>query len=267
MNEFLMQPWVGNSMAVLSLLLSIIFFYKSRTRPALSCQVQGWRLIDKAKYKLPGDFRLLVREHDVPRLTLSQVFLWNSGSATLLGSQMVEDDPLRCTLSAGDRVLSVKVGARTRSSNKVAVDIGGSDATEVRISFDYLDPTDGARIDILHTSEERVPNIHATFRGIPSGVKRVAEPGARRISRILRTLVRHSTKVLIGAFTIGLLTMVTAVLPDPWFVPILPNTEPSWRFRVTQFGVGFLYALTSATPFLALRRRYPPALDSDRDIA
>jgi len=70
---------------------------------------------------VPPEVEIRFKSRNIPRLTLTRIFLWNAGKETMRGNQIVRDDPLRCEFQLGDEVLKAQVGACTRKVNKWAV--------------------------------------------------------------------------------------------------------------------------------------------------
>jgi hypothetical protein len=101
----------------------------------------------------------------------SHVALWNSGTQTIRSSDVVSDDPIRIVVSQESRVLRARVVASTRPVIAFRVRSQPCASNSALCEFDYLDPGDGATIEILHTDEKEYPSILGTIRGVPRGLR------------------------------------------------------------------------------------------------
>jgi len=172
--EFLSQGWVGSLIGIVGLLIgiiSIVIAYRvSRIGPRPVFQYRSINLIEKEKQALPSDVEIFFRGKKVSRLTKTYIIFWNSGKSTLYGKDIVDDDPLRFSFGKDAEVLRARIPKITKKMNKFEARINPMSPNEVIINFDYLDPNDGAVIEILHTSIQRTPECKGTIRGVPKGI-------------------------------------------------------------------------------------------------
>ena len=114
---------------------------------------------------------ILYHGKHVDRLTRTHVIFWNSGKRIIHGSDIVADDAVRCELSSGALALEVRVIKHTRDANKFTAMIDDNSQNRVLLNFDYLDPKDGAVVELLHTDSVRDPAVKGTIRGVPKGMR------------------------------------------------------------------------------------------------
>jgi hypothetical protein len=177
--ELLGRGWVGTIIGIAGILIAFVLYAISKVRPKLVWQTRGWQLNGGTHPTLGTDLEVRFRGQVVPRVSLCQAVVWNAGTATLRGSDIVAEDPVRLELPEGERILQVTVFRPTRKVNAFAARAEGN---AVILAFDFLDPKDGAFINVLHTSERLVPNGLGTVRGMPSGFTfwgEWVEPGQR----------------------------------------------------------------------------------------
>jgi hypothetical protein len=142
--------------------------------PRLVMQASGSTLVST-----PSDQRIkvLYEGEQVPRVTQSLVWLWREGRGTIRGSDVVTADPITIRVPPGDRILDAAILAQSKPTNAVNVqlDVDGPEAG-ARLAFEYLDPRQGAVIEVLHTAEspESVELI-GTIMGVPKGIVRVRQ--------------------------------------------------------------------------------------------
>ena len=105
----------------------------------------------------------------IPQLTNSTYAIWNSGTTTLRGRDIVEMEPLRLELEGTGRILRAEIDASTRVVNRGSVAL---DDKSVRLGFDYLDPGDGFRVTVLHSGQPNELVSLGAVRGVPQGLLR-----------------------------------------------------------------------------------------------
>jgi|SRR3989344_1922497 len=275
MYDFLNQGWVGSVIGILGLIvggIGLILYLRSRVGGRPLYQMRSIRLIGKQEQQLPTDITILFKGREVPRLTLTKVWLWNGGTETINGSQIVQDDPLMFSLEQGDEILVANVEAATRPTNKFSVTISPDKPDKAIVSFDYLDPNDGARIELLHTGKRRYPHLYGTIRGIPKGLRPLTTPSGDAFARVLFRVSRQRGFAYGIMLFLGIASIIVGLLPDPWldyFRQALKKSDvpPSNdSFRYAMLIVGFIYALMPGMLLFSRRRRYPSSLDEvDKD--
>ncbi len=274
MVELLNQGWFGSLVGLTGLIIGVtglILYRNSKIGAKPTCQTRGLGLIGKDEQELPSEVVISFKGKNVPRLTLTRIYFWNDGKETILGNQIVEDDPLRCDFDSADEILKAHVASVTRKVNKFAVSIPDDAKHRAVISFDYLDPKDGARIDLLHTSTRRNPTVAGTFRRIPKGISQ-ATPSANWPPRKLKRLLGGPKAVFSGMFIAGYLVFIAGLLPDTWLSDVLGLLEagglvkrplPTGSFRIFLLSAAVLYMASSLSVLMTIRKRYPSVLDRD----
>lgn len=201
--------------------------------------------------RLTEDVEVLFKGQRVDRLTKTQIMLWNSGNQIVRGEDIVAADPLRFQFSEDAVVLDSKIIRYTREAIKVSTTNDSQRPNCAFLTFDYLDPQDGAIIEILHTARERSPQILGTIRGVPKGV---IDWGRIPIQDPLRLPIYLVLPFVIVMFTIG----VVLIFYD--FVYLYGDSHAS-------LGTSILFAVSSVLYFAlswqvgrSLRRHYPKAL-------
>lgn len=163
---------VGAGLGFLAIVVGGILAWWFARGPRLVMQVSGSTLVSR-----PADHRVTVLYEDaaVPRVTQSFVWLWREGRGTIRGSDVVAEDALTLRVPDGEHVLDAALLVESSKTNGVTVARSGGDLdTAVHIDFKYLDPRQGAVIEILHTAESPTDiEVTGTIMGIPKGVVRV----------------------------------------------------------------------------------------------
>ena len=169
---------VGSALGVIGIVVGWILYRRGLRLPRLVLQHLTLWLVGRpnpaavghpSKPALPGDVTVLYKGVEVPRLVKTTVVIWNAGSATLRGSDVVASDPLRLEFNPDARILEVTIAKVSRSVIDFQTTHSTTEPNVLRLTFDFLDPQDGARFEILHTDVPAKPKISGTTRGLPKG--------------------------------------------------------------------------------------------------
>ena len=240
----------GALIGVIGLILTLILYRASRIGPRPVFQCRALRIIEKDEKALRDKLEILFEGKSIPRLTETYIIFWNSGKAILDGEGIASDDPLRLKFSENAEVLRVRVLKVTRTANKFIAEINSSSQNEVIYSFDYLDPGDGATIEILHTAQERYPKVQGTIRGVPKGVLDWGLIPPYRSSALKKEIFSSIFPLFFGIFLI---------VSGPSFFPPLVK----W----VMVGLGIFLVLSSSLLLLGNllfgRRRFPKVLATE----
>ena len=266
-SNILVSPWLGTLIAVLGIVVAFTLYRAAEIGARPVYQRRSFRLIGFNQAELPQAVEILYRGARVERLTKSRVIFWNSGKKIVHGSDIVLDDALRCELSPEALALEVQIVKHTRDANKFTATIDQTCRNRVVLSFDYLDPQDGAVIEVLHTDSIRDPTIKGTIRGVPNGI--LDWGSTYEWSQVLPS--KRSTKFVIFfmrvfpivAVVVGLGILFASFVATNSFLTFLDSPiSSSMNFgERTLIGiVGFAYSIPGAVALWISRRRYPKAL-------
>jgi hypothetical protein len=163
---------VGAVLAALAIVVGAVLAWWFARGPRLVMQVSGSTLVSR-----PSDHRIsvLYRDKPVPRVTQSLVWIWREGRGTIRAGDIVPADPITLYVPNGDHVLDADVLAQSKDTNGVSVKVGTDDVDgRIGINFEYLDPRQGALIEVLHTAESPTEiSVSGTIIGVPKGIVRV----------------------------------------------------------------------------------------------
>lgn len=275
MMQILNQPWFGSVVGIVGLILAIagMFSYRAAkigARPVYFQRVR--RLIGKDEQELPKEVVITFDGHPVPRLSASQFILWNSGKASISGSDVVSADPLRLEFDKNDEILKARVVRSTRDVNNSQVACEPKSHI-ANLTFDFMDPGDGVVVELIHTSSRAFPKILGTIKGIPRGLTNVAKNSKTDIFSRAAQRFPLSRRFLVGMLIFGIAMLLSAVLPKEIFPESWFNAGSSGRsplemrrfLSVMLFICGVLYIGLPGTILFGRRRRYPACLDPDTE--
>lgn len=274
--NLLNQGWLGTLLGLLGLGFGI-YQLRRRTTGKLVYQGRGVRLIGHSS-TLPPDVQVVYKGDVVPRLSSRRIIIWNDGRSPIRGNDISSSDPLRFAFEEGAVILDADIVKRTRDANDLRIE---KNDNELCIAFDFLNPGDGAVIEILHTGARTYAEALGTIVGQPEGpisygllppydfdvqVTASAYPPLERLARVVfRILFGPVGKLFLGTVTlVGLATLAYAIFPAP-IVRVLSPAIASVRLpaaseRVTLGLLGTLYSVAALPVWSPYRRRYPRAL-------
>jgi hypothetical protein len=257
--------WVSSLIGLMSLVAALLIYRASRIGVRPVFQRRSWRLIGQEDKLLPNEVEIRFGGRTVERRTKTHVVFWNSGKATLRGTDIVDLDPLRCDFSDDSEVLAVRVLKSSRATNQFTAMIDPERHNRILMKFDYLDPEDGAALEVLHTDTRRYPKVLGSIRGVPRGVVdwgRIAPVNSRE----LPFPFKRRRVVLVVATLIGLSMAFTGLfVPSEALQRFFGSSIPSdpARLRSIVAIVGGLYAALPLLLMWVTRRRFPKALVSE----
>lgn len=271
--EFFNQGWVGSLIGVIGIILGIvgIFSYRiSKSVPIPSYQKSSLRLIGREEDNLPKDVTVTYKGNVVERLTKTTLVLWNNGTETLDGSNIVEKDPLSISFESEDKILSYKILKQTKDTNTFSVHECSGFQNKLLFDFEYLDPDDGVVIELLHDSAQKYPTISGTIKGLPEGFidqGRVLGQKRNNLKGPMKIILERP-KLLFGtAIALGLGMVVFGILPNEAreFIAGLLS-ESSTQKTIDQQPLffivfGLLYASLPAFVLWSRRKKYPKQLE------
>lgn len=271
--EFFNQGWVGSLIGLVGIILGIvgIFSYKiSKSIAKPSYQKSSLRLIGRNEDNLPKDVKVTYKGNEVDRLTKTTLTIWNNGSETLDGGDVVESDPLLISFKANDKILSYKILKKTKNANAFFLKSYKNSTNKLHFEFEYLDPDDGVVIELLHDSEERYPEFSGTIKGLPSGFVdqgRILQKKRNNLKGPLKVLLNRPKVVFVTTLVMGLAMIAFGLLPQEardFIVGFLSekSTKKSIEQQPIFFVVlGVLYTSMPAFMLWARRKKFPKQLD------
>lgn len=265
--------WVGSLIGLAGLASAIVVYLLTRKRTSLAFAYVGDHLLGSSSNALPPGISVQYEGRNIPRLTKSVIVLWNRGENTVMGSDIVDRDSLRFHVGTDGAILSIMPLQLTRTVNDFWIKHPAPHApNEAEFGFNFLDTGDGVVVEILHTSEKRIPEIKGTLRGLPKGLKNFGRVNRSRTSGRNNTLKRNlparlfmkllnstSTYLPIAAGVVVLLASI--ISPEGASLSSSPGVQKGPPAFVVILA--FAYILLGLTMIYLGRRKYPKTLHVD----
>lgn len=148
--------WVQNPLFTLSgwligvagLIAAFYYGIKGKSKKELSYMiVQSEQLITSGKKRVPK-LHLLFENKEIYDITVTTCTIWNTGTQTINRSDIVSGNAFKIYPSDKSRILDIQILATNRETNKFEIE-RVEDKIAV-LNFDYIDPKQGATIQIVH---------------------------------------------------------------------------------------------------------------------
>lgn len=173
LKAFLSDPLVGTVLGIVGIGLALYTYFRAKHVSRVSYGMRETEVIGTPEAAFTDQLTVLFRGSPVPRLTTTNLKLWNSGNVTIRSDDFAAGDPLTLTAGAHGEILQVVLVRQTRPVNGAWVI--QSDATTAHLGFEFIDPNDGFEIRVVHTEHVNVMGIKGTVIGLPGGLSRVDE--------------------------------------------------------------------------------------------
>ena len=151
----LITKYLGEFIGILGILTAVYFALKNRKIKQLSYQNKSFDLIDDEISKIEN-FDVLYNGERIKDLTVSKIYLWNSGNTIIYNSDIASKDRIRCVFP-DSAILNSKIIAVADDACNIRLgekQTGGI----LPIEFEYLEKNQGVVINVLHTEMKRIRN-------------------------------------------------------------------------------------------------------------
>ncbi|MGG4452358.1 hypothetical protein [Brevibacillus porteri] len=270
--NFFNQGWVGALIGILGVLIAIYTYKRTKIGPRLVYQMSSLKIIGKNEIT-PEEITIYFKGIKVLRIIKTTIIIWNSGTNSIDGKNIVKNDPLRLEFGEDEEIIGASILKRTKEVNDFEITNNTEQRNVLILNFEYLDPQDGVSIEILHTDISRYPKFKGSIKGMPNGVinwGRKTDSTEIFTTTLFNTMMPKFTKHFLGIMIIlGALITAFSVIVPYYFEELAKkiiesNNNPNSSIFVFLFILGIFY---STLPILAIwvsRRRYPKLLNVEK---
>lgn len=151
-NESALLNIISLGIGALGIALAGYFYIKSKPFKLIASASRSFRIISDRSQKVPG---LEVSIHGKPAsvVTVTRLAIWNTGNRTVDSSDIPSIDPLIIHSTKGAHIFDIEVTEQTKNANQVSV-VKSDASNNYQIHFEYLDPGDGALLNIVHNGKD-----------------------------------------------------------------------------------------------------------------
>lgn len=232
LQEIVQHPYFALVMAflaILSLILTVIFYRRSRRhKKPLFATVQR-TIIENSTPMVPG-FSVHFNGEKQPRVTVVQLWFWNQGDETIRAVDIPKASPLEIAVAPGASLLNAQIVKTTDDANQCSLgepQLKEDGSMSIPLRFDYLDHEDGMVVQIVHNGDScHLIRICGNIMGVKE-IRRAVDASTSRdlnIALMIKLLKRPKLMGLVSIFLfagIGVALCVQAITEKHWilFVP------------------------------------------------
>ncbi|MCI3197645.1 hypothetical protein GXP75_18610 [Bacillus sp. HU-1818] len=165
------QGWVGSLIGIIGIIIGIFisfyFYTKGRIKRDFAYLLNTRRVVGKDNFAAE-DIEINVKGKSVNTLDNTIIKIRNNGNQTINGQDISAKDPIRLEVSSGEEIITATILNQTKFTNDISIKHSANELNVLYIEFDYLDPGDGAAIEVLHTDNKGPHDIKGTIKGVKS---------------------------------------------------------------------------------------------------
>lgn len=137
---------ISASAGILSIIISLLIYFKSRRFKALSYSIKSFEILNDDISSIPG-FKAEYKDEAINNLTVSKLYIWNSGNDIIENSDFSEIDNLRLKLPNNTDILYSNLLAQSKNTNQCKCN---KSKNTLIINFDYFEKNQGAVFTLLY---------------------------------------------------------------------------------------------------------------------
>jgi hypothetical protein len=156
MSQWFKENW-QNVLTVAGLVVGILgliglyFGYKGWKRKKLTYLIRSNNYLSGLEHAVPDvEVKFAGYGSPIKALTITKIGFWNGGNDTIKKQEIVKGDPLAIRAKEGVVILATTIVAAVNQLNMVECTVT-RDRSQADITFDYLDPNQGAIVQVFHT--------------------------------------------------------------------------------------------------------------------
>jgi len=149
------SPWFSLIGWLISVVLSVVFYLKSKKEKRPVFGISTTLLIKNLKSRY-AKLRIEMDAVEISSLSVTKIYFWNEGKETIDKTDISTIAPLKIIADPDTKILSCDLLKFSSNSNNVSI-TPAQEGKEYKISFNYLDPSQGFAMQILHDGESKKP--------------------------------------------------------------------------------------------------------------
>ncbi|TDM66400.1 hypothetical protein C5B72_02470 [Acinetobacter sp. KU 011TH] len=264
--DYLNISWVGVIItlviSIFAIILTVFLYFKSKQKYSLNHYVSSNLLINKNDTEKPEEVEILFAGKSVDKLYKTLIYIWNSGNLTIRRTDLETIDKLRISIENNTEVLSMKIIHVTRNVINFSID-NQIDSKNHEIKFDYLDPKDGAVIEVFHTGNLNDLKLKGTVIGISD---LIGNKNTNKFNKEIAEIVFESTSFImtkIWMFGVLILVIGAAMCFCSAYLYFNPDFKLIHTFSDgLALGLGgFIYLFFGIALLYTNKRKFPKELE------
>lgn len=189
----------GLIITILSFIGMIYFYFKGRKVKLAFYYTRSINVVeDLGKFE---SLKMFYSDKQIENFTITKLVFWNGGSDTIDSQDISSAEPLILRPIESSEILNANIIHVKNSASQFSLDTP-DDNSYVKLKFDYLDPGDGAIIQIVHTgtSGEDI-EVSGKIKGVGAPVSKLLPQNPIQFStRFISLSARQSQSLLALGF-------------------------------------------------------------------
>lgn len=144
---------VSLSIGLLSILLAVTFYFKSKRTKIISYAKRSYRIITNRFSNIEG-VKVLLFDKEVETVTSTRIAIWNGGSKTIYDTDVATLNPIIVSAIDNERIYKSTIIEVSNDSSNISMSEVQNQPNAWKLDFEYIDPGDGAVIEIIHNGTE-----------------------------------------------------------------------------------------------------------------
>jgi len=137
-----------NIASITGLVLSIIFFIKSKKTKAPYYEIKDFNIISDKIDKKIKDIEILYKGKRINSVTVSKIAIWNAGNETIHEKDIPDTNKFKIIIENPHEIYEYEILSKTDEDSTVKLI---AKENYIEINFDYIEQNQGLLIKIIHS--------------------------------------------------------------------------------------------------------------------
>ncbi|WP_018898917.1 hypothetical protein [Rhizobium sp. 2MFCol3.1] len=259
-SELITNPVFLAILTIISFVTGSYQLFFKKPKYLLNYNLQEVELVGSQTAAFGDALTVLYQGSEVPRVTSSEVVVWNGGSEHLDRTSISQGNPLHFEVPADCVILDCTVEKVMRDDSTFSV-LVTENRRLAQLEFGYMNANEGARISVIHTGTKGQLEFAGAIKGSPKSPKRKNIVLSSKMSGKRVPVYLKASAPLLLIVVAGSIGMVLETLRYLGY-----DVQPDFlKLPDVRLFVNFLFLGTTVIGSLAVlwaaRRPYPSALD------
>jgi hypothetical protein len=232
--------------------IPLAFFFDRRNKPLklITFASRTFPVITDRSKKIDG-LHITISGRSSHIVSVCRLVIWNAGNRTINSKDIPQSDPIRVYPCENVDVFYAKIIEQTHQANQIKLREVNRYPNSYQIEFDYLDPSDGALLDIVHSGD-----VLQEFKLTGSIKGGAIKKGSSRAEIVTTALPQAAT--LESDDMSGRESLKSTVFPFLIIISVLFGLIYFFTRNLGSLLAGFISISAGVIFYIWIRRRYPP---------
>jgi hypothetical protein len=255
------KAWFGSIIGILGAIIGIVsitLYLLSLRKPLLAYYVKGLSLVQN-NINI-DNFEILVNKKKVNKIVKTSIFIWNKGNRVIRKNDIAEKNKLSIIWGHNTSIYQINLGKISNPFSSVNLQ-PNIEAKTILIDFDFLNKSDGFRVDIYHNFDSSIFEFNGTVIGNKKSIKKIACNQFNTLTQYRKTNIFRNISLVFFSVISAFYLYMGLFLPESYYV----NNNYSETTKITLKTIYILFSILfiGFIPFFSIlfRKNYPSTLD------